>query len=215
MARFKAFDSESDDDDQQSDASQTHQPAHSSPQKAPQPLPRRASYSSSVSSSSLSPESIEEDAEESEEDSIMDEDELLPAMDQRHDELDEDDEPRPWAQQLDLEPRRVHVMQTSLFRVPELAKENQKEPSPFLKHSRPADVHGELKAAPARTSFATPRPHPPARKYTRVTLAESVASGHERIYIDAGLSFGNSFRVGWGPKNMIGLVGKLGAESMS
>lgn len=212
MARFRAYDSESEDDTQQSDSSKPHQPAHGPPPILSKPSPRRASYASSTaSSSSLSPESIEDDAEDSEGDSIMDEDELRPSPDRRH-EVDENDEPRPWPQQLDLEPHRVHVMQTSLFRVPELAKDTHKEPTPFLKHRRPTDTHVETKTGP-RTSFAAPRLNPPARKYARVAPAASMALGHENIYLDAGLGLGYSFRAGWGPKHTLGIVSGLGVSS--
>lgn len=213
MARFRAYDSESEDDAQQSDSSKPLQTGNGPPPNVSKPTPRRASYaSSSASSSSLSPESIEDDAEDSEEDSIMDEDELRPTLD-HHREVDENDEPRPWPQQLDLEPHRVHVMQTSLFRVPELAKDAHREPTPFLKHRRSTDTHVETKTGPPRTSFAAPRSNPPARKYARVAPTASIAQGHENIYLDAGLGLGNSFRAGWGPKHTLGIVSGLGASS--
>ena len=39
----------------------------------------------------------------------------------------------------------------------------------------------------------------PTRKYARIEITSSVANGNEGSYVDAGLAFGRSFRVGWGP----------------
>lgn len=210
MARFKAFASDSEDDNSTSDTSarSARQPSLSKPNK---PTRRSPSYTSS-SSSSLSSESVEGDSDGSEEDSIMDDDELRLSPDG-----DEDDEgePAPWAQQLDLEPHRVHVMQTSLFRVPELAKAQQKENSSFLKHRRSSDAHFEPKEVPPRASFAQPRSQPPPRKFVRVASSASIAASHEGVYIDAGLSLGRSFRVGWGPGDRLVHVGELATEITS
>ncbi|KAI5121845.1 hypothetical protein M0805_003278 [Coniferiporia weirii] len=203
MARFKAFASDSEDGSAASDTSLRS--SRRSPVSKPT-KPVRQSYASSSSSSSLSSESVEDDSEESEEDSIMDEEELRPSSDG---EEEAPDEPAPWAQQLALEPHRVHVMQTSLFRVPEFAKAQQKEAIGFLKHRRPSDAHFEPKEVPPRASFAQPRPQPPARKYVRVASSASVAATHEGIYLDAGLSLGRSFRVGWGPADKLVHVGEL------
>ncbi len=140
----------------------------------------------------------------------MDEDEL------HHTSHDEDhDEPAPWAQQLGLESSRVHVMQATLFRMPELARANATESSNTLKHPRSPNMRAELKEIPQRTSFAQPRTQPPARKYTRVSSSASVAASHEGAYMDAGLSLGRSFRVGWGAGDRLVHVGDLSSSSPS
>ncbi|EJD03515.1 uncharacterized protein FOMMEDRAFT_83835 [Fomitiporia mediterranea MF3/22] len=128
--------------------------------------------------------------------------------------MEEEEEPIPWAKQLNLEPHRVHVMQTSLFRVPELSKPETKDSFSFLKHQRPSDVHKEPQTR-NRTSFAQPRSKPPPRKYARISLSESVSAKRENMFLDAGLSMGRSFRVGWGPGNKLVHVGQLSSGASS
>ncbi|THH11598.1 hypothetical protein EW145_g550 [Phellinidium pouzarii] len=208
MARFRAFTSDSEDESVLSSSSARSSRQPSVPKSA---KPAHSSYASS--SSSFSRESVEDDSADSEADSIMDEEEARRTPDLEEEELNE---PTPWAQQLDLEPHRVHVMQTSLFRVPELAKAQQKETLSFLKHRRPSDAHFEPKEVPPRASFAQPRSHPPSRKYVRVASSQSITASYEGVYIDAGLSLGRSFRVGWGPGDKLVHVGELSnAESSS
>ena len=125
-----------------------------------------------------------------------------------------DDDVQPWPQQLNLESQRVHVMQTSLFRMPELARSALDGNATYLKHPRPMEVNFEgRKKAPVRTSFSQPRTHPPPRKYIRIAAEKSVAASREGTYLDAGLSFGRSFRVGWGPGNKMVHVGNLVSSS--
>jgi hypothetical protein len=47
------------------------------------------------------------------------------------------------------------------------------------------------------------------RKYARVEAASSAVNGSESALVDAGLAFGRSFRVGWGPAGSLVLLGKL------
>lgn len=183
------------------------------PSKQPRPAVRQTqtvtrSTSSSSSSSSSSTESVsDEDVQiEVDEDEVMDEDDLRAGG---------SDDEMPWPQQLNLESQRVHVMQTSLFRMPELAKSSLEGHTSYLKHPRPIEVNFDAKKAPARTSFTQPRTHPPPHKYVRVASQESVSASYEGSYLDAGLSFGRSFRVGWGPGNKIAHVGNISSSSAS
>ena len=61
-----------------------------------------------------------------------------------------------------------------------------------------------------RTTFdeaLDPVPYRPTRKFTRVLGAQSVSTGHEGLYVDAGLAFGRSFRVSWGPGGQLAHIG--------
>jgi nuclear pore complex protein Nup98-Nup96 len=126
-----------------------------------------------------------------------------------------DEEMHPWPQQLNLESQRVHVMQTSLFRMPELSRSGLDRNTSYLKHPRPLEVNFEAKKVPIRTSFAQPRTHPPPRKFVRVATEKSVTASREGTYLDAGLSFGRSFRVGWGPGNKMVHVGSFTGSAAS
>lgn len=204
MARFRAFASDDEDESSASEASSSRPPT---PPKVAKPVSQPIVFASSSSSS----ESEEDLADNSDEDSDLDEDELRPLS--PHVE-DAEAESAAWAQQLDLDSHRVHVMQASLFRVPELAKAHQDEQA-RLKHRRSPDIHAEPKEIPTRTSFAQPRTQPPARKYIRVASSYSVSASHESAYVDAGLSFGRSFRAGWGPGDKLVHVGGLASSSES
>ncbi|KAG6889187.1 hypothetical protein C0992_006104 [Termitomyces sp. T32_za158] len=131
-----------------------------------------------------------------------------------------------WAQHVGMDAQKMHVMQTSLFRVPEEAAAlkalNQPQPSrPNLrvplqplnrKHSRDSDGDGLRPDFRERSSFAhdiEPPVHRPSRKYARVESSESVVQGSEGAYFDAGLAFGRSFRVGWGPGGTLVHLGSL------
>jgi hypothetical protein len=67
-----------------------------------------------------------------------------------------------------------------------------------------------------RPSFAISRAGPevkdlqivPARKFVKIAK-DSVARGKENIYRDAGLAFGRSFRVGWGPGGALVHLGQI------
>lgn len=49
---------------------------------------------------------------------------------------------------------------------------------------------------------------PPARKFVRV-VRDSLVEGKEELYRDAGLAFGRSFRVGWGPGGALVHLGAI------
>ncbi|EKM77441.1 hypothetical protein AGABI1DRAFT_77500 [Agaricus bisporus var. burnettii JB137-S8] len=141
----------------------------------------------------------------------------------------------PWAQQLGVDAQKMHVMQTSLFRMPEEAaalkaiykpdpKTSRKrlniysppEPLP-RKHGRESDVDGLRSESRERRSFAhhVEPPHLPCRKYARVDKATSIANSHEGLFIDAGLALGRSFRVSWGPGGVLVHLGSICNPSSS
>ncbi|KAJ7457116.1 hypothetical protein B0H11DRAFT_214229 [Mycena galericulata] len=119
----------------------------------------------------------------------------------------------PWAQHIGVDPQKMHVMQTSLFRVPEEAAAMRavEKPARFYlqvpqplnrKHSRDSDGDGVRFESKERASFAhdiEPPAYRLSRKYARVESSESAVTGCEAALVDAGLAFGRSFRVGWGP----------------
>ncbi|KAI0350876.1 hypothetical protein OH77DRAFT_1498850 [Trametes cingulata] len=130
----------------------------------------------------------------------------------------------PWAREIGVDPQKMHVMQTSLFRMPEEEKAlkalTQAQPRRRLlltsnlsrKHSRDSDGEGFRADSRQRASFAhdvEPEPYRPSRKYARVESSASAFAGHENAYVDAGLAFGRSFRVGWGPGGTLVHLGDL------
>ncbi|KIJ52381.1 hypothetical protein M422DRAFT_202467 [Sphaerobolus stellatus SS14] len=145
--------------------------------------------------------------------------------------------PAPWPAQVGVEPHRMHVMQTSFFRVPEeqaalkastqrrtgfgkLRTKGQTEKllsaSARLarKHSRGSEGGdgGMRLDKTGRASFdhsLDPEPYKPARKVMRVQGSQSLSSGQESAYADAGLAFGRSFRVSWGPGGQLTRIGGL------
>lgn len=135
----------------------------------------------------------------------------------------------PWAQQVGVDPNRMHVMQASLFRVPEeeqALKHALPEKHGHLhlmmsntlnrKHSRDSEGDGLRAVAQERASFAydiETVPYRPSRKYARVESSASVVSGNDSSMVDAGLAFGRSFRVGWGPGATLVYSGQLCAPS--
>lgn len=54
-----------------------------------------------------------------------------------------------------------------------------------------------------------PTPYRPSRKYARVECSASAVTGNEGAFVDAGLAFGRSFRVGWGPGGILVHLGVL------
>lgn len=67
-----------------------------------------------------------------------------------------------------------------------------------------------------RASFAhdiEPPTYRPSRKYARVEISASAVAGCEDGLVDAGLAFGRSFRVGWGPGGTLVHLGRLCAPS--
>ncbi|KAF5379022.1 hypothetical protein D9615_006077 [Tricholomella constricta] len=130
----------------------------------------------------------------------------------------------PWAQHIGVDAQKMHVMQTSLFRMPEEAaalKALNQQPRPNLrvplqplnrKHSRDSDGDGLRIDSRERASFAhdiEPPVYRPSRKYARVESSKSAVEGSEGAVFDAGLAFGRSFRVGWGPGGILVHLGTL------
>lgn len=130
----------------------------------------------------------------------------------------------PWAHHVGVDPQKMHVMQTSLFRMPEEAaalkamnqpaRSNLQIPVQPLnrKHSRDSDGDGLRVESRERASFAhdiDPAPYRPTRKYARVESSASAVNGMEGYVIDAGLALGRSFRVGWGPGGTLVHLGSL------
>ncbi|EKM57526.1 uncharacterized protein PHACADRAFT_206423 [Phanerochaete carnosa HHB-10118-sp] len=132
----------------------------------------------------------------------------------------------PWARELGVDRQKMHVMQTSFFRVPEEeaalksisqqpAETSSKRltlPSLTRKHSRDSDGDGLRADSRQRASFEQdidPAPLQPSRKYARVESSSSAFTGHEGVFIDSGLSFGRSFGVSWGPGGSIAHLGSL------
>ncbi|KAG6854537.1 hypothetical protein C0991_005449 [Blastosporella zonata] len=131
-----------------------------------------------------------------------------------------------WAQHVGVDSQKMHVMQTSLFRLPEEAaalkalnhpqssRAGLRVPLQPLnrKHSRDSDGDGLRTDSRERPSFAhdvEPPLYRPSRKYARVESSESAVKGSEGSYFDAGLAFGRSFRVGWGPGGTLVHLGSL------
>ncbi|KAJ7355529.1 nuclear protein 96-domain-containing protein [Mycena albidolilacea] len=134
----------------------------------------------------------------------------------------------PWAQHIGVDAQKMHVMQTSLFRVPEEAAAMRavqrpthvslQVPQPLSrKHSRDSDGDGLRFESKERASFAhdIEPPYRPSRKYARVESSESAVTGNEASLVDAGLAFGRSFRAGWGPDGTLVHPGSLCAPSTS
>ncbi|RPD56020.1 hypothetical protein L227DRAFT_509201 [Lentinus tigrinus ALCF2SS1-6] len=131
----------------------------------------------------------------------------------------------PWAREIGVDPQKMHVMQTSLFRMPEeeRALKALNEPpsrrrllitssSLSRKHSRDSEGDGLRADSRQRASFAhdiDPEPYRPSRKYARVESSASAFVGRENAYVDAGLALGRSFRVGWGPGGRLVHLGEL------
>ncbi|KAF8583009.1 hypothetical protein K439DRAFT_1412588 [Ramaria rubella] len=152
---------------------------------------------------------------------------------------DEDDEmvpgeqPAPWPSRIGVEPHKIHVMQASFFRVPEEEaamkaaaqtagkSKSQQHADKLLrlarKHSRGSETGGDgmLLDKAERASFdhaLDPEPYRPTRKFARVQGAQSVSAGQEGSYVDAGLAFGRSFRVSWGPGGQLARIGGVSSS---
>ncbi|KAI0716436.1 nuclear protein 96-domain-containing protein [Earliella scabrosa] len=136
----------------------------------------------------------------------------------------------PWAREIGVEAQKMHVMQASLFRMPEeeraLKALNQPPSRRKLlvtsslsrKHSRDSEGDGLRADSRQRASFAhdiEPELYRPSRKYARVESSASAFVGRENAYVDAGLALGRSFRVGWGPGGMLAHLGDLCSPSRS
>ncbi|KAI0066823.1 hypothetical protein BV25DRAFT_1819933 [Artomyces pyxidatus] len=135
----------------------------------------------------------------------------------------------PRARQIGLDEHKLHLMQASLFRVPEeaaaLRQFNEETPGRFhlaqslnRKHSRDSEGDGLRIPVQERASFAhdvEAIPFRPSRKYARVDISASAVTGTEGAVVDAGLSLGRSFRVGWGPGGTLVHLGQLCSPSSS
>ncbi|KAI0918514.1 hypothetical protein AcV5_002488 [Taiwanofungus camphoratus] len=130
----------------------------------------------------------------------------------------------PWARELGVDAQKMHVMQTSFFRMPEeeaalkalsqpTARRKPLPPSLLnRKHSRDSEGEGLRAESRQRMSFGhdiEPTPYRPSRKYARVECSASAVTGNEGAFFDAGLAFGRSFRVGWGPGGILVHLGVL------
>ncbi|CAO1638569.1 unnamed protein product [Sympodiomycopsis kandeliae] len=146
---------------------------------------------------------------------------------------------QPWAAQLGVEARRVQVMQASFFgsrapgesedkqaRTPlgesdvkrkfvsgpkeanATTRETQKQGRSNFGQSLTASQGQVLEKTPAAVPELTDVA-PIANKFTKIDLQKSITQGCEGVPLDAGLAFGRSFRVGWGPGGMIVHGGRI------
>ncbi|KAG8759967.1 hypothetical protein FRC11_001141, partial [Ceratobasidium sp. 423] len=99
--------------------------------------------------------------------------------------------PGPFTATIDLDPRKVQVMQASMF---------HNDPDP--------EVTRDRSTFPARDVLPEPEPEP-LRKYERVSNDKSVTKSFAGAYMDAGLALGRSFRVSWGPNGELVHLGKI------
>jgi nuclear pore complex protein Nup98-Nup96 len=148
---------------------------------------------------------------------------------------------QPWAASLGLEARRVQVMQASFFGGSKEAAAPMKSTTKQSRMASPSFTSSHIGAVSSRQNFSTAAPvasqandvtmaakenidnFAPAlasaatarpRKFTRLDMTSSVVDGGHGIVIDAGLSMGRSFRVGWGPDGCFAHSGKwLGSVS--
>ncbi|KIJ61588.1 hypothetical protein HYDPIDRAFT_42554 [Hydnomerulius pinastri MD-312] len=128
----------------------------------------------------------------------------------------------PWSRHAGIDAQKMHVMQTSLFRMPEEAAvlqamnkpirpRFQLSPTVSRKHSRDSLGDGRFDSQ-ERASFAhdiDPPIYRPSRKFARVETSASAVAGNEDALVDAGLALGRSFRVGWGPNGTLVHLGQL------
>ncbi|KXN87770.1 Nuclear pore complex protein Nup98-Nup96 [Leucoagaricus sp. SymC.cos] len=143
----------------------------------------------------------------------------------------------PWAQRVGVDAQKMHVMQTSFFRMPEEAavlkalhqdtgaKTSRKRldtlsPPKALprKHGREPDAEAFRSDSRERRSFAHEPGSPalkPSRKYARVDKTSSIANDNEGSFVDAGLALGRSFRVGWGPGGTLVHLGSICSPTFS
>ncbi|KAK1217167.1 hypothetical protein PQX77_020175 [Marasmius sp. AFHP31] len=247
MVKFSAYASDSDDDDEQiqDEIHRTLDLAHQQRDIVPQ---------EELSVDEEEEEEYEEEEEEEEESSSssnseMHEDELrMRGLGGDSDEDEEDEDLYPARRDRDRDPtltararnagvdaQRMHVMQTSLFRLPEEAaalkalskptknlripmatKKQQQQQQLSRKHSRDSEGDTLRVDSRERASFNhdddnAPPLQRPSRKYTRVAIdsSSSIASDAEDGLVDGGLAFGRSFRVGWGPGGHLVHLGAL------
>ncbi|KAF9446476.1 hypothetical protein P691DRAFT_733167 [Macrolepiota fuliginosa MF-IS2] len=263
MARFRAYTSESSSDDDEDNRPTRPLPARNAAPKEPEQERVEQDESdaeevseSEASSSGASSSEIEEEepttrgrtgATARKRNALVQDDdgeiryaheveEVDGALAQARGPLDGDPTIIPWAQQLGVDAQKMHVMQTSFFRMPEEAaalkalhetgpKTSRKRldlPSPpkgfTRKHGRESDADGVRLDSRERRSFAHDVGSPmykPSRKYARVDKTSSIVNGNEGSFIDAGLALGRSFRVGWGPGGILVHLGSICSPNSS
>ncbi|KAF5389513.1 hypothetical protein D9757_004196 [Collybiopsis confluens] len=239
MARFRAFDSDSGGSDDGSDSNSEHEVERMQPvaqNRHGTQISHHVTYKDEKPAFHSEEEDREEEEYEEEEEEEDDGDEEESDGEDREEDEESDGEEtdsgssRMHEDELELsrsktvpqranvarvDSQRMHVMQTSLFRMPEeaaalkamneIADASLRGPALTLrKHGRESD--GDIQSRDSRPSFAKdvqPTLARPTRKYTRVDSAMSVTNGAENAIGDAGLSFGRSFRVGWGPGGVL------------
>ncbi|KAF7794784.1 hypothetical protein EIP86_005926 [Pleurotus ostreatoroseus] len=219
MARFRAYSSDSEDEEEFSNEGVEEAQASSELDDLPQEsTPPRQSRG-------LQPDS-DEDSDMYDEDEAEIDQELRYESPQPPAHHTADPSIIPWARELGVDPHKMHVMQASLFRMPEEASAMKVSAPPppgprrkldltnplRRKHSRDSDGDGSRGDSRQRASFADdvePTPFRPTRKYARVESAASFVAGQEGTLIDSGLSLGRSFRVGWGPGGQLAHLGAL------
>ncbi|KAG1776846.1 nuclear protein 96-domain-containing protein [Suillus placidus] len=125
----------------------------------------------------------------------------------------------PWARQVGVDAQKMHVMQTSLFRIPEEAvaikamnratrPQFKLPPTVRRKHSRDSIGDG-LRMDSQENHHLTDR----LENMPEWKSQPSTVAGCEDGLVDAGLAFGRSFRVGWGPGGTLVHLGRLCAPS--
>ncbi|KIY50405.1 hypothetical protein FISHEDRAFT_38847 [Fistulina hepatica ATCC 64428] len=168
-------------------------------------------------------EDDQEDGEESDSDESTDsgDDQSISQIDEDEDESSKPShdmpfDPASWTRR-GLDAQKIRVMQASYFRQPEesatLRALNEQAPRRHQrKHSRESEGDIHFYDSRERASFDHTIELPvfrPSRKYARVQVADSAATGCDNAFIDAGLAFGRSFRVGWGPSGMLAHPGAI------
>ncbi|KAJ1311780.1 hypothetical protein OPQ81_010246 [Rhizoctonia solani] len=119
--------------------------------------------------------------------------------------------PGPFAANIELDPRKVQVMQASMFHNdpnPEVTRDR----STLLARNVLPEIADKVTPAPIPKPKAKPKPEPepePLRKYERVSSDKSVTKAFAGAYMDAGLALGRSFRVSWGPNGELLHLGRI------
>ncbi|KAH7345325.1 nuclear protein 96-domain-containing protein [Rhizoctonia solani] len=115
--------------------------------------------------------------------------------------------PGPFAATIDLDPRKVQVMQASMFHNdpdPEVTRDR----STFLARDVLPETTDKVISIPKPKPKPKPKPEP-VRKYERVPTEKSVTKSFAGAYMDAGLALGRSFRVSWGPNGELVHLGRI------
>ncbi|KAF8609715.1 hypothetical protein BDV93DRAFT_465151 [Ceratobasidium sp. AG-I] len=123
---------------------------------------------------------------------------------------------RPWAATIDLDARKVQVMQASMFhnaddtlRADDLGRAPRQTASNLTRSAFLASRNALPERQTADKTSKIDRRDQPLRKYERVENSKSVTRSYAGAYMDAGLALGRSFRVGWGPDGQLVHLGKI------